>query len=1258
VEGGSGIIISTPPPNPNANANNKSSGSSYDVLGDSSSVTPTSTSVTASPTTKMGGVVILGHRKITYHNTAENITKVLPISPCLFESYVEVRSSSSSASSFSNDGEAKLSANDNHDSTLRYLLGDDLGRIHILALLRNEHGNVTDLHMDTLGEANVSTCLVYLDHGLLFLGSHYTDSQLIQILDQPVEVTSTSMVSFENESYDYGHGFHDDILLHGKKLTYLSVIDEYVNLGPIVDFDLVPTTHSAVEGEANHSSALQKRQSMAITASGAGKDGSLRLVSNGIGMTEHAAVELAGIKGMWNVRKSFNDMDDAFLIQSYVGETRILGVAVDVEGEESDMDDVEDSSSVGATLEEVEIPGIDAGSSTLFAGNIASHSCNSSSSLIIQITESEVRVVDLEAGAVKSTWSPSSVSAQTGSSENPLITVAAANQSGQIVLALGGGILIYLRVMFADDLKVDFLGQAKLDQEISCLNLNPFDSDYLDSKGTDDDSAMELDEETNNQKRNRVLISAIVAVGVWDDFHVRILSLNGAEALKEISRVNIAPDVNSYKGSENYLRQHLIARSLCFVTLKSTANGAGAKGSDASSLDNRVNMLLIGLGDGGLVSFVVNTETENNDVPPCTIHSRKEVSLGTRAINLIPFHNHTTDKGTCVLATGDRPTVIYLASGGGSNKIPKLCYSNINLETDSEEVDDEENLSRARFERLVVNVATPFHSSVLFSTSNALDKNYSLCLSNESTLRLGIIDDIQKLHVTTHKLGMAPRRVTYHESGRVVCVGCIDDGSGNSDPIARNNANNKGNCIRFFDDTTFEEFNRLDLEPFEMILSMMSVQLKVNKDDVNIQMEGDAAPRKNGPNSEPDEETYRSFLVVGTAFSYPDEDEPSKGRILLIHCDIRGGIVPTSQSSPSRNADIVTEVQVSGGVYSICPFYNGTILATINAKTHLCKLSGGGPGSDGNFDLKIDNAGHRGHILSLIVKSLAGAESNTLSQKEEQIAIVGDLARSISVVKFYPEYGTLEEVARDFNQNWLTAIEMLSQDVYLGGENFHNLFVLRRNPDADSEEVRSRLDTIGLFNLGEMVNKFIRGSLVIPNNSSNASSSDAVNHSSSSNGGDSLKSQSGKSVMNIGSQTLYGTIDGTIGSIIGLDTQTATFLSSLERAMTLIITPVGNLKHNEFRAFRGQRCQQGSRGFIDGDLIESFVDLDRKTMELVVKEMKAEGKWKFKSDESLSRESIGNNGDEEMKEASYGEKASGLNVSDVITMVEEISMLH
>lgn len=40
-----------------------------------------------------------------------------------------------------------------------------------------------------------------------------------------------------------------------------------------------------------------------VTCSGAGVDGSLRIVRNGIGVVEQALVELPGIKGMWSLRR-------------------------------------------------------------------------------------------------------------------------------------------------------------------------------------------------------------------------------------------------------------------------------------------------------------------------------------------------------------------------------------------------------------------------------------------------------------------------------------------------------------------------------------------------------------------------------------------------------------------------------------------------------------------------------------------------------------------------------------------------------------------------------------------------------------------------------------------------------------------------------------------------------------------------------------------------------------------------------------------
>ena len=66
---------------------------------------------------------------------------------------------------------------------------------------------------------------------------------------------------------------------------YVSVIDSFTNLGPIVDMVVVDLERQG--------------QGQLVTCSGVFKEGSLRIIRNGIGIHELASVDLAGIKGMW-----------------------------------------------------------------------------------------------------------------------------------------------------------------------------------------------------------------------------------------------------------------------------------------------------------------------------------------------------------------------------------------------------------------------------------------------------------------------------------------------------------------------------------------------------------------------------------------------------------------------------------------------------------------------------------------------------------------------------------------------------------------------------------------------------------------------------------------------------------------------------------------------------------------------------------------------------------------------------------------------
>merc|ERR1719401_270107 len=306
-------------------------------------------------------------------------------------------------------------------------------------------------------------------------------------------------------------------------------------------------------------------------------------------------------------------------------------------------------------------------------------------------------------------------------------------------------------------------------------------------------------------------------------------------------------------------------------SLSTNSNSISCK--NAASVGNQVDMLLVGLGDGKVISFAVDRPRLSPDRNCWSIHSRKEVTLGTQGVHLIPFRHGSSDLsagGLCVLATGDRPTLVYL-TGGHGNSNPKLNYSTLSLAMEDED-GDVDNAHRASHQNIAVNVATPFRSTLLFPPSTMVrDSSSSLCVADENTLRLGVIDDIQKLHVTSIKLGMTPRRISYHEAGRAYFVGCIGGADVGMEA-------NQDNCVRVFDDSTFEELNcSIKLEPFEMILSVESVSLGVNSQP---------SESKSPPSDALSPVEHRPYVVVGTAYAFPDEDEPSKGRVIVVECSV------------------------------------------------------------------------------------------------------------------------------------------------------------------------------------------------------------------------------------------------------------------------------------------------------------------------------------------------------------------------------------
>ena len=68
------------------------------------------------------------------------------------------------------------------------------------------------------------------------------------------------------------------------------------------------------------------------------------------------------------------------------------------------------------------------------------------------------------------------------------------------------------------------------------------------------------------------------------------------------------------------------------------------------------------------------------------------------------------------------------------------------------------------------------------------------------------------------------------------------------------------------------------------------------------------------------------------------------------------------------------------------------------------------------------------------------------------------------------------------------------------------------------------------------------------------------------------------------------------GMVTSLPTDFYNFLNELQKNLTRAIKSVGRIDHDFWRSFMNERKTEAMEGFIDGDLIETFLDLSREKM--------------------------------------------------------------
>ncbi|KAF9429620.1 DNA damage-binding protein 1a [Podila epigama] len=439
----------------------------------------------------------------------------------------------------------------------------------------------------------------------------------------------------------------------------------------------------------------------------------------------------------------------------------------------------------------------------------------------------------------------------------------------------------------------------------------------------------------------------------------------------------------------------------------------------------------------------------------------------------------------------------------------------------------------------------------------------------EGTLRIGGIDEFQELHVQTYPTRENDRRIAYLPSRK--CFGVVASKMVNEQPemlgttrIISADEDEVG-FIRVHDDQTFDLQSSFELSENELGQCIAAVTFT-----------GDST----------------TYLAVGTTYFYPTEDIPTKGRILILE---------VSDTSQLKH---VAEVEVKGAVLCIREF-NGKLLCAVNSELKIYEWNSTELGGmDSSLSLECS---HRGFIM-LVGMSTHG-----------DFILAGDLMKSATLLRYKANEKKIEEIARDSIPTWLTAVEILDDETFIMADDECNLVTLAKNTETTSDSEAKKLQRIGYWHLGEQVNCFKAGTLIMANQETDAPAVPKL---------------------------LFATVSGTIGVIASLSKENYDLLRQLETNLEKVVRGVGGLDHASWRCFKDKSRTLPQSGFIDGDLIELFLDLNEDEINLVM-----EGKSAGEASEDTTMSLHATSGVERQEKINVP-------VGEVTRIVEELLRLH
>lgn len=387
----------------------------------------------------------------------------------------------------------------------------------------------------------------------------------------------------------------------------------------------------------------------------------------------------------------------------------------------------------------------------------------------------------------------------------------------------------------------------------------------------------------------------------------------------------------------------------------------------------------------------------------------------------------------------------------------------------------------------------------------------SAVLVGVDSLVIGAVASFDKVHVRSVPLGYdSPRHIVHCPSWRAFAVACL-----RMVPARVSEADGEifSSSVQLFNESTFEKIAQLNVKNSEEVTALHYLTVTLAGQVIN-------------------------FVCAGVTVYDCHEREPSQGRVILLQKSTGNNLSATQALAVTITAN------VDGCIYALTSVGN-TIVAAVNSSLVVLRIEY----ANKSVSLhKVTVWNHNYLIMTLVSRG--------------DLLLVGDALTSVSLVKL--NESQVELVARDYGSLWPTSAQLLDEKSLIGANSDYNMFAFR----LQKTELQNLLEREGFYFVGDIVNKFVPGSLGLSEVSAD---------------------------MPLRPQQLFFTATGQIGVIVNMNEELSLHMTSLQRNLSTYFERKEGVSHSRFRAPKNNwgrsDSEASSFGFLDGDLLERFLVL-------------------------------------------------------------------